>query len=208
MADSTSTRRWFGASQTRTRIVEATARAALAHGLRGMTVQHILEQASLSRRTFYQHFRNKEEAALGLYRSVSRAMVSEVREAMRKTDDAGRRLTAGLEAYVRFHQEVGELVCMLQMEATPVDSILAPLREETVDALVELIDKEVRESRGKALDPALYRCLLLGLEGLVNHHRATGGRTADLGRIRKVVSSLFTATLAVAFDMPQADHTS
>ncbi|MFH2010284.1 MAG: TetR/AcrR family transcriptional regulator [bacterium] len=203
MADST--RRWFGASQTRTRIIEATARAALEYGLRNMTVQHILEQASLSRRTFYQHFRNKEEAALGLYRSVSRALVSEVRESMRKTTDPGRRLTAGLEAYVRFHQEVGELVAMLQTEAAPVDSILAPLREETVDSLVSLVDKEVRESRGKALDPAIYRCLILGLDGLIIHHRATNGRNADLGRIKRVVASLFTATLAVAFDMPRAD---
>ena len=35
-----------------------------------MTVEDVLSVAGVSRRTFYQHFKNKEEAFLGAYDAV------------------------------------------------------------------------------------------------------------------------------------------
>jgi AcrR family transcriptional regulator len=200
------TRTWVGSTRTRTRIIEATARAVLAHGLRPMTVQSILDEAEVSRRTFYQHFRSKEEAALALYRSVSRELIREVHAAMKKGEDLTTRLHDGLEAYLRFHRQVGDLVTLLRAEAADPDSPLAPQHQDTLNGLVRLVDNEVQQHTGFELEPQIYRTLWLGLEGLCAYRRDHGELTApDFGRVGEVAEALFAAILASAFDLPQAE---
>ena len=55
---------------TRLKLIRATGRAVLRRGLRDATVADIVDEASLSRRTFYQHFRSKEDACLELYQGM------------------------------------------------------------------------------------------------------------------------------------------
>ena len=51
----------------RTRILEAAAAVFTARGLGETTVQHLLQEANVSRRTFYRYFRNQEAVLAGLY---------------------------------------------------------------------------------------------------------------------------------------------
>lgn len=168
------TRTWVGSTRTRTKIIEATARAVLANGLRVMTVQDILDEAKLSRRTFYEHFRSKEEAALALYRSVSRELIREVHAGFKSVDTLEKRLHAGVDAYLRFQREVGDLVTLLHAEAADPGSILAPQHHENVTALSLLLGNEVREALGVSMEPQLLRALVLGMEGLCAFHRDHG----------------------------------
>mgnify|MGYP001067164248 CR=1 FL=1 len=89
---------WIGSTRTRSKLIEATARVALKLGLRRVTVRHILEEADLSRRTFYQHFKSKEEAALSLYRSVSTELVGEVHRGLKSGQGLRERQPGGRAA--------------------------------------------------------------------------------------------------------------
>lgn len=197
------TRTWLGGNQTRAKLLDATARAALTHGLRAVTVQQILDEAGLSRRTFYQHFRGKEDAALALYRSVTREMLREVHHAMQKATDTTGRIHAGLEMYVRFHRQVGDLLTLLTAEASDPASPLAPIRQEELSAMTRLVENEVQQGLGIDLDPTLYQLLLAGLERLCSFDRHQDElRPPHFSRVLRATRALFDATLAAAFDLP------
>ncbi len=187
---------WIGSTRTRSKLIEATARVALKHGLRSVTVRHILEEASLSRRTFYQHFKSKEEAALALYRSVSIELVGEVHSGLKSADGLAERLAAGVRGYLNFQSQVGDLLTMLRAEAVDPDSILAPLREENLDTLGRLLDNEVYKVRSLSPDPLVYRGLLVGLEAMAAYRRVEGKLVApDFDRVAEVATALFVAIL-------------
>ena len=181
---------------TRAKLVEGTALAASAHGLRAMTVEHILKEASLSRRTFYQHFKSKEEVTLALYEDVVNRLVRSIREAVEATDDPLRRLFAGIDAYLDFQEGGGDLVSMLQAEAANPASLLSGLRERTFDELTDLVDSEVRRELEEPPDPLLYRCLFFGLEGLVIHLRQGGSLSCEARtRASETIKQLFVQLL-------------
>jgi len=191
--------------KTRTRLIEGTGRALLRHGLRDTTVAQIAQAASLSRRTFYQHFGSKEEACKALYEQVVRDLVRSIRDAVASHEEPIRRLLAGLDAYLDFQQEGGDLVALLQAEAATPDSLLSPLREQTLDQMVSMVDMDVRRTIQVAMDPLVYRSLFLGLEGLVIHLRSSGPfRSPERARVSSVVKRMFVQILAAASEMPQA----
>jgi len=195
---------WIGSTRTRSKLIEATARVALKLGLRNVTVRHILEEADLSRRTFYQHFKSKEQAALALYRSVSTELVGETHRGLKSADALPERLAAGVRGYLTFQAQVGDLLTMLRAEAVDPDSILAPMREQNLTTLGRLLDNEVYNARSLSLDPLLYRGLLVGLEGMAAFRREEGKLVApDFDRVAEVATALFVATLTSEGDLPQ-----
>jgi AcrR family transcriptional regulator len=194
---------WIGSTRTRSKLIEATARVVLKHGLRNVTVRHILEEADLSRRTFYQHFKSKEQAAAALYRSVSTELVGELHRGLKSADALPDRLAAGIRGYLGFQAQVGDLLTVLRAEAADPDSILAPMREQNLDTLGRLLDNEVHKARGLSVDPTVYRALLVALEGLVAYRRADGKLVPpDLERVAVVATALFAAVLAGDADLP------
>lgn len=64
---------------TRRALHEAALRLAMAHGLDGVTVEAIADEANVSRRTFSNYFANKEDALLYGDRARVSEMVSELR---------------------------------------------------------------------------------------------------------------------------------
>lgn len=197
---------WIGSTRTRSKLIEATARVALKHGLRSVTVRHILEEAALSRRTFYQHFKSKEEAALSLYRSVSTELVGEMHQGLKSTEGLAERVSAGVRAYLGFQSQVGDLLTMLRAEAVDPDSILAPMREENLHTLGRLLDNEVYQARGISLDPLIYRSLLVGLDSMAAYRREDGKLVPpDFNHVARVGTALFVTTLSGEGDLPQVE---
>jgi len=66
-------------AQTRVDLASAARRLTFEHGLEGLTIQQIVESADVSTRTFFNYFRCKEEAVVG----VDPGLVSELAEVVR-----------------------------------------------------------------------------------------------------------------------------
>ncbi len=195
---------WIGSTRTRSKLIEATARVALKLGLRNVTVRHILEEAALSRRTFYQHFKSKEEAALSLYRSVSTELVGEMHTGLKSADTLAERLGAGVRSYLEFQSQVGDLLTMLRAEAVDPDSILAPMREQNLDTMGRLLDNEVYQARSVSLDPLIYRGLLVGLDSMAAYRREDGKLVPpDFDRVAEVATALIVVTLTGEGELPE-----
>jgi len=191
---------------TRGKLIDGAARALSQYGFRSMTVQQVLQNAGLSRRTFYQYFGDKEAVLLALYERVVDELVLTIEGAVRDASDPLAGLSAGVDAYLDFQQSGGRLVTLLQAEAANPASSMWPLRERALDAMVSLTDVEVRKVFGSSADPLVFRGLYLTLESLVIHVRAGGPFAPDSrARVEAAVKPMFIAVLGALQHMPGAE---
>ncbi|WP_239024270.1 TetR/AcrR family transcriptional regulator [Ramlibacter humi] len=66
----------------RSRLLEGMARAVAAKGYAATTIADIVREASVSRRTFYEHFGGKNECLIALYEAASRNALKVLRSAI------------------------------------------------------------------------------------------------------------------------------
>jgi len=188
-------------TSTRARIIDATAQTISDQGVRSTTVAHLLTAADVSRRTFYKHFRSAEDALASVYEEVTSELLTTVTAAMDAADPIQKVLGA-LDAYVDFVRAHDPLVAMLHAEAARADSLLSPARRRTLDALVHEVHTAVLQTLGAAVDPWVYRGLLMAVEGLV----IEAGQPFDQAardRVRAVAGPMFIAVLAAAPHLPK-----
>lgn len=193
------------AERTRARLVAGAGQAVARRGLRAVTIDHIVAAAGVSRRTFYQYFRDKDAALLELYSQVVTDLVARIRAAVGAAENPSERLLAGLDAYLDFQQTGGRLIPALQAEAANPGSAFWQVRERTLDSLVTLIGEQTEAAVGMRIDPLVYRGLLLAMEAMVLHMRRGDGPFAPDARARvgAAIKPMFLAVLAAGASMPQ-----
>lgn len=192
-------------AETRERIVAGARDVLAAAGLGATTVQHVLERAGVSRRTFYAYFAGKEDVVRAVYEACTADLVDRIRVAIRDAEDPPRKVTDAMRAYLRFQEEGGALLMHLQAEAVRPESALAPRRRATLDALVSLVDDAVVGTLGLRVDPTVYRTLLIGIEGLVIQGQAERPFDEDdWRRVRHAINPMFLNVLAGPVPLPEA----
>jgi AcrR family transcriptional regulator len=82
------------------RLLEGMARAVAAKGYADTTIADIVREASVSRRTFYQHFATKAECLIALYEAASRNALKVLRESIDSRDDWQTQVQRALTAYL------------------------------------------------------------------------------------------------------------
>ncbi len=192
------------AIRTRARLLEGAEKALGRQGLRTATVEDVVRAAGVSRRTFYQYFRDKEDILSAVYDGVVADLHERVHAAVDAAEGPVARLFAALDAYLEHQQEGGRFVGELQAEAAAPGSALWPARERAVADFVGLLDAEVRAASGLSLDHDVYAMLINGLEALVIQHRRSGPFAPDdRAHVSEVAKAIFLTTLASAGSLPQ-----
>ena len=194
-----------GRRASRGRLIEGARQAVVERGTRGVTVQHVLDAANISRRTYYQHFKNVDGVLLALYEQTTAELVARISSAIADEPVATRQVQAGVDAFLDHQEEGGTLLILLQAEAVRPDSRLAARREETLDRIVEVLDGAVRAAIGMELHPYVYRTLLMGIEGLVIHIERKGSfDREDRDQVGELMRAMLMSTLISSVHMPKA----
>ena len=177
---------------TRDRILRGAATAATERGLRAVTVQDVLEAASVARRTFYQYFPSTEGVLCDLYIEKTAEILERVRAAVASQRMPQRRLRAAMDAYVDALHADGPLLVWLQGEAACPGSMLAPFQNQVHDSLVAMLADSAPGS--EAVPALLLRGLLLGADGLMLHLQRGGALSeASAAAAREVVGAMVAA---------------
>lgn len=144
-----------GADTVRLRILRGAAAAFGRKGYGATSVEVILAEARVSRRTFYKVFRSKDDVLRVLFENSVARLLAAVREAEQKPRSARERLTAAVEAYVQVHARAGPLARVLLLEQFSPNSPLAKQRQTAMTAFTALLsDAFAREGRERP-DPIL-----------------------------------------------------
>lgn len=139
-------------------------------GLRGyseVAVQHVIEQAGVSRNTFYAHFANKEECFEAAYRLAAEALAEEALDGIGPSSDWPRCVAGGLSRVFRFALAEPEVFAafLLGGTATPVT---ASKHREVTERLERLVDRG-RHQPGARTEPSplTARLLVGGVEEML-----------------------------------------
>jgi AcrR family transcriptional regulator len=166
----------------RERMLEATVRAVAAKGYAKVTVADIVALAGVSRRTFYEHFSDKEDCFLETYETASRTLVAGVAATVGHSGltDWHDRVRLGIEAYTRMLAAEPDLAYALLVEVLGAGPRAIELRREVFRHFVELY----RPSPGGttaadvamgAVPDTLPQALVGGISELVQEHILTRG---------------------------------
>ncbi|MBH1986518.1 MAG: TetR/AcrR family transcriptional regulator [Burkholderiales bacterium] len=169
--------------ELRTRIKAATAKVFADRGYHGLAVEAIVQEAALSRPTFYRYFSNVDEVLGVVLSEVNDRLVHDVQLAVRGAADPMAKVEAGLLAWRRWGEWVGPMLASIYAEMHQTSS---PAYHHRM-GVIELISKEVDAAyaqlgRGR-ISRVLVETFVVGVEHLgYRYHLGEQGRSEEAWR--------------------------
>jgi AcrR family transcriptional regulator len=143
------------AASQRARLLEAVGRAVADRGYAAATIDHIVRGAGVSKKTFYEHFADKEECFVAAYEAAAEELLERVRDAHGSSDDWLDRTRAGIRAYLHWLAAEPALARVFLIEVAAAGPRAAEARERMRDRYAVLM-RELQED-ARADMPALPR---------------------------------------------------
>ncbi|HEX7668752.1 MAG TPA: TetR/AcrR family transcriptional regulator [Polyangiaceae bacterium] len=103
-------------TEQRTRLLRAAAQVFALHGFTGASVDLIIREVRMSRRTFYEHFRDLEEVLVEVYETGARILSARVEEAVNGQADPTAKVREGILAYLTAMRDSAPLARVLYHE--------------------------------------------------------------------------------------------
>src|SRR5918998_2462068 len=143
------------AASQRTRLLEAVGGAVADKGYAGATIDDIVRGAGVSKKTFYDHFRDKLDCFLAAYETASDELLTRLREAQSSPGGWLERTRAGIVAYLRWLAAEPALARVFLIEVAAAGPVAAERREQIRDRYADLLRDLQDDARAES--PALPR---------------------------------------------------
>ena len=184
-------------SSQRERMIEAMAGAVAAKGYAATTVADVVSGAGVSRKTFYEHFRDKEECFLAAFDAAVDALLGAIVAAEPEEPGWLPRMRARVRAYLDGLARNPALARTFLIEVFAAGPEALERRAEVHDRFARLLNDLYEEMRGELTGlPPVRDEIGLAAVGAVNelvtrHIRA--GRTRQLPELEDTVVHIQTA---------------
>jgi AcrR family transcriptional regulator len=189
----------------RGRLLNAMAEAVAQHGYGAATVAHVVAGAGVSRKTFYEHFADKESCFLALYDTGIAYVLGRIAEALGEetSDDAPRaRVFAGMQAFLAVLSEEPAFSRAIILEVHAAGAQAIARRRATLEAFAQRYEDV--NALARAQDPAvapLSHDIALAVVGAILELvaiRVADGRTAELPQLAEPLTDFVLAQVAPA----------
>lgn len=174
-------------------ILDAARRVFAQKGYDEATVADLLEGASISRRTFYRYFDNREAVLLRLYENWIKELQAALFVSSAGAATAWERMMKTLPEYLRFHSTDTTLLRTVIAQSQRTSSALYERRRSFRTLLVQLVESAVTERRGGPIDPLTAVGLVAVLDRLSSHLLETGAQEDDVRRVERVIVGFLEA---------------
>jgi AcrR family transcriptional regulator len=186
------------AEDQRGRLLGAMAEVVAAVGYEEASVERVLVQAGVSRRTFYELFGDKEDCFVAAYDEAMRRVLRVVTEAYLECEAVERRIECALEAFLRLCAEEPALARMCVVEVFAAGPRARARRAEAMERLAALMERALSELRGDdELDRLTAQALIGGVHEVI-YQPIDQGEVASLpGLAEEIVASQVAPLLQV-----------
>jgi AcrR family transcriptional regulator len=175
--------REFIEQNQRERIITALVDAVAEHGYNATTVAHITKAASVSRRTFYEHFADKEACFLAAYEMVADHIRDSMQAAAESFAEWPEQVRAALATMLRFLASEPELARLCMIEPVAAGGEIAARHRATMQGFVTILKAGRPEhSGGRPLPEATEETLVGGIVSLIVRE-ISAGRAKDLEKL-------------------------
>ncbi len=185
----------------RLRLLEGFAAAVSEHGYATTTIAQIVKHARVSKRTFYEHFGDKEECFLALYEEAAELLRLGVEQALLAPASSWEdQLDAGLDSYLTALESNPVLtrVCLLEIRAAGPRALELRLRGRArfaamLRAFVERTRREHPEQL-RSLSEAMATAVVGGIDELLLENVQPGAKS-NLSETRATAAELIRAVV-------------
>jgi AcrR family transcriptional regulator len=141
-------------------------------GYAGLTVRGVVERAGVSRRTFYEHFSNKQDVFLAVYDVVVERLAGDVRLAFATGRTYPQQVAFGLETFLGrlAHHPALAHVCIVEVLAAGPDALVR--RARALQTFCDLIRPSADGSR--RVPPLAVEVAVGGIYEIVGAHVSRG----------------------------------
>ena len=183
----------------RERLMAAMAHVVATAGYEETTVERVLVQASVSRRTFYELFDDREDCFLAAYDEAMQRVLRVVTDAYLDGDVPERRIEAALEAFLEFLASEPELARMCIVEVFAAGPRARERRAAIMERLAQLVQHALGELRGDdKLDQLSAQALVGAVHELVYLPVDRRDSAALRGMASEIVATQVAPLVAVA----------
>ncbi len=188
----------------RGRMIAAMAETVAAKGYAATTVADVVARAGVSRKTFYEHFADREECFLAAYDAAVDAVFGAVAERVAAGEPAGddwrARVCAGVRAYLEALASEPAFARTFLVEVRVAGPRAQARRAEVHDRFVDFLRSQSTLARQDhpwlpAVPDTVYAAIVGGMDEVVSAWVADG-RTADLAQLEPDLSYFQLALLA------------
>jgi AcrR family transcriptional regulator len=166
------------AHNQRERLLAALASCVAEYGYNATTISQITSAASVSRRTFYEHFDGKEECFLAAYEALDTYIATLMDEAVQDQSEWSDQVAAALVAVIAFLASRPNFARLYLVEAAVVGEGMADAREKTARRFIALLEPGRKH---RDVDPGIEEGLVGGIVTLLSR-RVLSGEAAELDR--------------------------
>lgn len=175
-------------NEHRARLLQAMAQVAAAQGLAATSIASVVAEAGVSKRTFYEHFADKDACFLELYRAASASALRTLRESVQAGRPWQDQVEYALGAYLAHLAAGPQLIRMLFVEIHHLGLAGATVRREVMQQLADYM-LETINTQDRVLTPTMAVAAVGGIHELVLQ-AIERGEAAQLERLTPSASSV------------------
>jgi AcrR family transcriptional regulator len=190
------TRRQQNKSQFRMRILRAAMNVFGRLGHADTRVEDILEDAGVSRPTFYRYFKSKDDVFDAVDEVVSMSFLQTWTSAVSSVDGPAQKLEKGVDAYLQWLYATGPVASVTRRHPSHPEIHITARRDEGRRMIVDVFRKETFETLGVEFDPWLLSMLQAATERAADLLIDDGLRPGDAERAKQSLMRILAATLS------------
>jgi AcrR family transcriptional regulator len=164
----------------RRRILEAIVDVVSLAGYSEMSVEDVIGAAGVSRRTFYDQFKSKEDAFLCVIEAVSDELVECVQSAYEQADGFPAAIRDGLATFLQFLADEPRYADLLIVEVLAAGPVPIAGRNRIMDAFAAMVRKRAEGLAGERQPPELAAETIVGGIYEVVFSRILQGKAREL----------------------------
>ncbi|MCW5670010.1 MAG: TetR/AcrR family transcriptional regulator [Hydrogenophaga sp.] len=175
-------------NEHRGRLLQAMATVAATQGLAATSIAAVVAEAGVSKRTFYEHFKDKDACFLDLYRAASASALRTLREAVQPERPWQDQVEHALGAYLAHLASGPQLIRMLFVEIHHLGPAGALVRREVMQHLADFMLETINAER-EVLSATMAVAAVGGIQELVLQ-AIERGEAAQLDRLTPSASAV------------------
>ena len=179
----------------RGRMLDAMADAVAEKGYAATTVADVIGRAGVSRKTFYEQFRDKEDCFLAAYDVGVELLLGALREAASEESDLLEQARLRTRAYLETLASEPAFARTFMIEVAAAGPAARERRDAVHERFADLLREQV-EAAGLPPQPAEIYLAAVGATDLLVSREVACGRTAELPQLTELVLQVQLSLLA------------
>ncbi|MFD1777418.1 MULTISPECIES: TetR/AcrR family transcriptional regulator [Fredinandcohnia] len=137
-------------------------------GYQKTSVLEIVEMARVSKTTFYQHFKSKEDIMVALFEQLGNEMSEEVKLAISLEESMSYKAFAGINRYIQICFENKNVAQILLVESVGVSRNVELVRQRSHQVFASIILQTVQTELPKTVSKTEMRIVAQAMVGAIN----------------------------------------